>query len=114
MKEAYKNRRLAYEEILKVMGKQESIIIEAVSNGVNNFYDIKVLTGLNQDSIKRALNNLSAEDIKGVHNCKRILKVIGSINNPETGRKISTHGVLSESEYNSFHHLGYKQTSFLN
>lgn len=109
MFESIVNRRKSYNDILNKMGAQEKRIL--VCFGFNppldNWYKIKNYTGINQDSVKRAISNLSTDEIsvdgKMIRNYKKTLIEIGSDRNPETGKSITRYRKMTQQEIDEFH-----------
>jgi hypothetical protein len=109
MFESIANRRKSYTDILNQMNKQESQVIICFNYkpALKNWYEIKNVTGLNHDSVKRCISNLSTDSIsingKLVRNYKKVLMENGSSKNPETGKSITNYRLMTAEELNNFH-----------
>jgi len=91
------------------MGAQEKRIIRCFNftPPLDNWFKIRNFTGINQDSIKRAISNLSTDEIsidgKMIRNFKKVLIEIGSDKNPETGKSITRYRLMTAQELDEFH-----------
>ena len=109
MYESVLNRRQSYTDILNKMGKQESSVIICFNYQppLKNWYEIKAITGLNHDSVKRIISNLSTDEItidgRRVRNSKKVLMEIGSSKNPDTGKSITNYRIMTPEELDRFH-----------
>lgn len=127
------NRRNSYNEILEKLGEQEQTCIKGFNMGFKNWYQIEKHFGMNHDSAKRAISNLSAMEvpvrIRGIRqmirNPKKVLvedtaikydsktgkSETASFINPETGKTITNYRLMTDEELDRFH-KGKQETFF--
>ena len=122
MKTTLQNRDNSYRLIQLKFSEQEKEVLIQINLGVNNFADIVAKTGMDINSVKRALHYLSADEVPGktlikngmkinyyIKNEKKILMESGSKTNQDTGHSITCYRMMSEYEFDKFHNT--KQTN---